>query len=284
LVLVVTFLTMIAMSRYARAAATTVLCFGDSWTYGNGMGLAEQLRKHGHNNVEVVTKDYWGSTAEYFAKNPELLPGAVSTHKADYVLMSMGGNDFKNIYWKKRQYVAPWTALTQIEENLRNVLDPLFKEHPDIKVVTYGYDFPGSISEVLSGTFWDPSPKELTSSTKVLLMAYNTLGVRFINYSAMKLGDTLEKLSKEYSARGHSFTYVPLWGSLQKAAAPPSDKFAPSLGAPSPAEFMNDPIHANQKGYSVLLSELYESYFRHEILGARNVANSVPADPVVAVA
>jgi len=260
---------MIAMSaRYARAAATTVLCFGDSWTYGNSIGLSEQLRNNGHNHVEVVSKDHWGSTAEYFASNPDILPRAVQHNKADYVLMSMGGNDFKNIYWKKRQYVAPWTAVSQIESNVRTVLDSLFKAHPNVKVVTYGYDFPGSISEVLSGTYWESAPKqELSSTTKFLLFAYNNLGVRFINYSAMQLGATYEKLSKEYAAKGHSFTYVPLWGSLQKAAAPSDKKFTMSLGSPSPSEFMNDPIHANQKGYSVLMSELYQTYFRNEIVG-----------------
>jgi lysophospholipase L1-like esterase len=180
----------------------------------------------------------------------------------------MGGNDFKNIYWKKRQYVAPWTAVSQIESNVRTVLDSLFKAHPNVKVVTYGYDFPGSISEVLSGTYWESAPKqELSSTTKFLLFAYNNLGVRFINYSAMQLGATYEKLSKEYAAKGHSFTYVPLWGSLQKAAAPSDKKFTMSLGSPSPSEFMNDPIHANQKGYSVLMSELYQTYFRNEIVG-----------------
>lgn len=258
---------------WCKRAITTVLCFGDSWTHGNSIGLSEQLQRHGHQDVQVITKDYWGSTAEYFANNLELLPRAVEKHKADYVLLSMGGNDFKNIYMRKKQYVMPGTALAQIEVSLRTVLDSLYERHPQVKVVTYGYDFPGSIDEVVRGSYWSSTPVQLSSSTKFLLFLYNTFGIRFINYSAMQLGVTLNKISKDYAKRGHSFTYVPLWGTLQKGAAPQGKKFAYSLGAPSPSQFMNDPIHANSEGFSLLLAELYESYFRKEIS-----TTIVPAD------
>jgi len=147
-------------------------------------------------------------------------------------------------------------------------LDSLFEEHPDIKVVSYGYDFPGSVDEVLSGALWD-SNTEVSYSLKALIWMYKLVGIRFINYSAMQYGYTLQKLSEEYSKKGRSFTYVPLWGSLQSAAKqkgstantlalpPPS----PVLNKPSPSEFMNDPIHANKKGYEILLGNLYNIYF-----------------------
>lgn len=201
--------------------------------------------------------------------------------------MSMGGNDFKNIYWRKKQYVAPWTALSQIEVNIRTVLDSLYEKHPRVKVVAYGYDFPGSIDEVVSGNYWSSSPRDLSSSTKFLLFLYNTLGVRCINYSATLLGTTFHKIAKDYSKKGNSFTYVPLWGTLQKAAAPEKKRFSYNLGVPSPTEFMNDPIHANQKGFSLLMGALYESYFRTEIGGLiGNHAAGVPigAAPTAVVA
>jgi len=276
---IIVLLSIIEMSRGKRAA-TTVLCFGDSWTHGNGNGLTEQLHKFGHQDVEVVTKDYWGSTAEYFANNLDLLPRAVEKYQADYVLLSMGGNDFKNIYWRKRQYVTPWTALAQIEVSIRSVLDSLYERHPQVKVVTYGYDFPGSIGEVVRGTYWSSQQVELSSSTKFLLYLYNVFGIRFINYSAMQLGVTLQRLSKDYAKKGHSFTYVPLWGTLQKAAAPPNKKSSYSLGLPSPSEYMNDPIHANDKGFSLLMAEIYQSYFRNEIVAPPLATSEV--QPVVA--
>lgn len=239
------------------SAATTVLCFGDSWTYGNAQGLQEQLEKRGREDVKVINKDYWGSTAEYFAQNPKILPDTVSSYNADYVLLSMGGNDFKNIYWRHKQYVTPWTAVNGIEQHIRTVLDNLFAEHPDVKVVSYGYDFPGAVDQVLSGTFWD-SNKEIPASTKFAVWLYNLVGVRVINYSAMQLGCTLEKLSKEYAERGYSFTYVPLWGSLQSAAEGTKDF---SLNKPSPPKYMKDPIHANSEGYNIILGNLYNEYF-----------------------
>jgi len=90
-------------------------------------------------------------------------------------------------------------------------------------------------------------------------------GIRFINYSVMQLGSTLEKLSKEYTRKGFSFTYVPLWGSLQSAKGKGTEQNSlpkPVLSKPSPQEFMNDPIHANVEGFNILLSNLYTTYFK----------------------
>jgi len=261
-------------------AATTVLCFGDSWTYGNAYGLQQQLKRHGHTDVKVVNKDFWGSTAEYFAKNPNLLPSEVSAHNADFVLLSMGGNDFKNIYWRNKQCVTPWTAVDTIEKHLVVVLDKLFEQHPNVKVVTYGYDFPGCIENLLTGRMWDSS-KQLSSYDKALLWAYKTIGVRFINYSATQLGHALAKLSKQYSEKGFSFTYVPLWGSLQSAAEGKSD-VAPVWGMPSPDKYMEDPIHANSQGYTILLGNLYTAYF-HKVLSTASSTSNTEASAVTTV-
>jgi len=250
---------------------STVLCFGDSWTHGNALGLQTQLRLHGHSDVKVIDKDYWGSTAEYFASHPDLLPHAVTKYNADCVLLSMGGNDFKNIYWRHRQYVLPSTAVSKIESSLRTVLDNLYSKHPTIKVVTYGYDFPGSVDGVLSGTYWQ-NDKEVNNSMKMLVWLYNVVGIRVINYAALQLGYSLEKLSKEYREKGHSLTYVPLWGSLQSAAYEIQQP-TPRLNEPSPSKYMQDPIHANAIGFGVLLRNLYDAYFVKE-LSQKNVTET----------
>jgi len=251
-----------------------VLCFGDSWTHGNSVALTQQLRESGHENVQVVSEDYWGSTAEYFAHYSSLLPDAVTKHRADYVLLSMGGNDFKNIYWFKKRYIAPGKAVAEIECHIRVVLDALYARHPNIKVVTYGYDFPGNIDTFLTGTFWGGAPK-LSASMRFLLFLYNYIGVRFINSSLMKLGKLLAKLSKEYTAKGHTFTYIPLWGTLQKAALPADKKASIKMGCPSPPQFMDDPIHANYQGFSHLLAQLYANYFKPNLTAT--LAPIIPA-------
>jgi len=245
---------------------STVLCFGDSWTHGNSVALSDHLRTIGHDNVKVIGKDYWGSTAEYFANHPNLLPDAVTQSNADYVLLSLGGNDYKNIYWRQKRYIAPWKAVAEIEDNTRTVLDALYARHPDIKVVTYGYDFPGDITGVFTGALWDNSPKTLPATTRFMLFMYNYFGVRFINTSFMRIGGMYDKLSKEYAKKNHSLTYVPLWGTLQQAAESSTKaKLAVKMGSPSPSQYMNDPIHANYEGFSHLLSRLYHSYFKSEL-------------------
>jgi len=257
-------IAMVYEIRIARAAASCViLCFGDSWSHGNAHGLQRKLSSlRGHENVRIETVDHWGSTAEEFAKHPHVLPDAVRRYKADIVVLSLGGNDFKNIYWKHRQYIAPWTALTQIESSLRTVLEALYKEHPNVKVVTYGYDFPGSIHAVLNGKYLGE-----TSTIKWLATMYSWFGVRFINYFSTRLGTTLGSLSKDFQKRGYSLTYVPLWGSLQQAAAADANKQLKgySLSEPSPDAYMNDPIHANAKGFEVLAGKLYDSYLVNEL-------------------
>jgi lysophospholipase L1-like esterase len=257
--------------RATKLGGAVVLCFGDSWTYGNSHALKEQLATHGHTDVKVATVDLWGSTAEYFANNPHLLPNAVAKHKADFVLLSLGGNDFKNYYWRHKQYVSPWTAVARIKNNMRTVLEALYKEQPDVKVVMYGYDFPGNIEEWLSNRAF-----EQTTTTQLLVRMYKWLGIPLINYSAMCLGSALESLSQEFKQKGHSLTYIPLWGTLQTAAEAQQrninsnvnkQKLAAlsKLTASSPAEYMTDPIHANQKGFNVLLGRLYKTYFAEEL-------------------
>jgi len=254
---------------------TTVLCFGDSWTHGNSVALDSHLRVTGHDNVKVVSHDYWGSTAEYFANNTNILPDAVSNSRADYVLLSLGGNDYKNIYWRQKRYIAPWKAVAEIESNVRTVLDALYTRHPNVKVVTYGYDFPGDIAGVVTGSLWGKAPKDMTTSLRFLLLLYNYVGIRFINTSFMRLGGMYERLSKDYNKKNNSFTYIPLWGTLQQEAESSDKKATLKMGYPSLPKFMDDPIHANYEGFSQLLSRLYHSYFKLEFTRSNPTVSDV---------
>jgi len=240
-----------------------VLCFGDSWSYGNAYGLRQVFSELDESRgFALHQKDFMGWTAERFAEHKTLLPLEVSNTKADYVVLSLGGNDFKNIYWKKKQYATlPSSALSAIEVNIRIVLDELYKEHPEIRVVMYGYDFPGSIGDVLA-KYHPPS-----FSSTALHYAYQYLGVPLINKCALQFGGLLASLATDYSSRGYHFTYIPLWGTLQQAAAKAQGEkssFGYRLTEPSPDEFMKDPIHANGKGCHALMQRLYEEYFEHE--------------------
>jgi lysophospholipase L1-like esterase len=244
--------------------AKTILLYGDSWTYGNTHGLKYALQKYG-NNFRLISEDHWGSEAKYFASNPHLLPEAVKRHKADYVLLSLGGNDFKNILWKKdRRFTAPWTTLANIRKDLEIVLDQLYKEQPNVKVVMYGYDFLGNLEDTI------PFHRLSPNYGKYLSWVYKSFGIRLINYYTMKLGSMLDDISKQEQKRGYPMTYVPLWGTLQAAAQKKDqpiealDNVSYNLGASSPSIFMHDTIHANSRGYELLMTRLYHKYFSKE--------------------
>lgn len=255
---------------------TTILCFGDSWTHGNSVALTNILRAQGHSNIKVVSEDFWGSTAEYFAQRSHLLPEAVTKYKPDYVLLSLGGNDYKNIYMRQKRYIAPWKAVAEVESNMHIVLDALYDKHPTTKVVAYGYDFLGDIGGIVSGSYWGGDQSSTTSTTKFLLFLYNNLGVRFINSSLMRIGGMYERLSKHYTKKNnHSLTYVPLWGTLQHGEIKEGEKkISYKMGSPSPNEYMDDPIHANYKGFSLLMNRLYQSYFKPEFLLSPSLSSS----------
>jgi len=178
---------------------------------------------------------------------------------------------------RQKRYIAPWKAVAEIEGHLRVVLDALFSRHPSVKVVTYGYDFPGDIAGLITGTFWSGvEPEGLSYTTRLLLFLYNYIGVRLINSQFMRIGRLYDKLSKGYTQKGNSFTYVPLWGTLQKAALPPDIKQAKyKMGVPSPVQFMDDPIHANYDGFTHLLAQLYIHYFKSQF------TPSAPSDAIL---
>ncbi len=245
----------------------TILCYGDSWTYGNAYGLKYALQRHNNREYKIKTEDLWGTEARYFAHNTHLLPNAVSKYNADYVLLSMGGNDFKNMLWKKdKQLVAPWTLLAEIKQNIEKVLDTLYSQHPNVKVVMYGYDFLGDVEATVSLQKVSPTYGGYLST------AYRWGGIRVINYYTSKLGSMLEEVAQKQQSLGRPMTYVPLWGTLQAAEEAEKENkhldldenISYSLGKVSPNQYMNDPIHANKRGYEILMTRLYQKFFAKE--------------------
>ncbi|KAL0487878.1 NDC80 [Acrasis kona] len=240
--------------------AKTILCYGDSWTYGNIHGLKYAVKKYNMaKQFKVESEHRWGSEAKYFAENPNLLPEAISHTKADYVLLSLGGNDFKNILWKKDRWIAPWTALSYIKRDLRTILNATYTKHPNVEVIMYGYDFMGDIEQDISLSRLFPRYGHFISS------AYRWFGVRLVNYYTRKLGDVLQELSTDFAKQGHNMKYYPLWGTLQHALIHGEESLTGdvsySLAKPSPPKYMNDAIHANYRGFELLMTRLFTNYF-----------------------
>jgi lysophospholipase L1-like esterase len=247
------------MAKVSMAASrrSSILCFGDSWAYGNYHGLKHCVRKNNHDDVQVKLVNRFGSTAKQFAEQPELLPNAVAQSNAEYVLLSLGGNDLKNFYFRGN-FLMPWTATNRIEGSLTSILDELYRQHPSTKVVMYGYDFLGRADDYIF------TPE--TSNFKRKL--YRWVAIPLSNYVCSYLSNTLHSLEAKYRKQGFSFTYVPLWGTLQQVL---NDEAAADRGKGysywkhSASEYMHDPIHANELGYRVLMGRLYNEYFAKEL-------------------
>lgn len=250
----------------STAASTTypkpssILCFGDSWTYGNAPALRAHLKKNNH-NVPLYEGGHWGTTARQYAKHPEELTRLVTRNNSTHVLLSLGGNDLKNFYFREGKYTSlPSTATALIKKDLNIILDHLYEEHPDVKVVMYGYDFLGNAEKFIIN---DAAPR--SSLYKTL---YRWIGVPITNIVCGSLDKTLTSLEKEYRSKDLHFTYVPLWGTLQHVLEEKEDrdrKRGYSYWKHSAEEYMNDPIHANAKGFGVLMGELYKQYFAKEL-------------------
>lgn len=245
------------MAKLSTATSASILCFGDSWAYGNYHGLKHNLRKNSHTDVRVTLVNRFGSTAKQYAEQPELLPKAVAQANADFVLLSLGGNDLKNFYFRGN-FLMPWTATKRIEASLSTVLDELYLHHPSTKVVMYGYDFLGRADDYIF------TPE--TSGFKRKL--YHWVAIPLSNYVCSYLSGTLRSLQVKYRKRGASFTYVPLWGTLQQVLnedEADDRRKGYSYWKHSASEYMQDPIHANERGYQVLTGRLYEEYFAKEL-------------------
>ena len=222
-----------------RALADDVVVFGDSWAEGSADELEDAL--HDHGRLSVDPRGVGGTTAEYWAdSSPSTLPDAVSANPdARWVWLSIGGNDLFQHYYAGNgaQNAADY------DTHLRLMLDGLFAVHPDIKVVSFGYDFVNfEQSEECILTAWTYFGTSITTGT--------------VNqYFLDQIGGTLAAVDADYP----NFTYVDsVWGTLQAAGDVPG---APNVLLPSPSKYMSDCIHPTSEGYSLIHEAFVEDYW-----------------------
>ncbi len=213
------------------AFASDLVVFGDSWAEGAADELEEALHDMGLRDLDVDPKGIGGTTAEYWASLPTALPDAVTANPdARWVWLSIGGNDlFAHFYAGNGANNA-----ADYDAHLRVMLDALFSEHPDVKVVMFGYDF-----------------VNFEQSEECILTAWTYFGTSITTaqvnqYFLDDIGGTLATVGDDYP----NFTYVDTaWGALQQAGGVPG---APNVLLPSPAEYMSDCIHPTSEGYTIV--------------------------------
>jgi len=230
------------------AHAAEVVVFGDSWGSFSAREFQQMFTSRGY-DILVDNDAVGGTTARLWSRTPNVLSEAVSKNPdCQWVWLTIGGNDGIYELLAGRDMDA---IVADVVNNTRAILDPLFRDHPNIKVVQFGYDivqFDMSIS---------------CRSLGRSLFPYCNGDVACSNNEMYNLQDAVETISSYYKQH----TPVDLRGTLQQAGGVPGPY--PNANYYSPEDLMRDCIHPNSEGFTYLFDELWEVYFKNEIAGKK---------------
>ena len=238
--------TLALASMATVSMAADIVVFGDSWgTFGRNQ-FAARAEQDG---LTVDNRAIGGTTAAFFARpvNQNNLRDAVRENEdAKFVWLTIGGND-----------ALPKMALRQpIEEIIATAVndtltfvDPLLNDTPNIVVVGFGYeqlDWTSPLCAAMAqAIFWECDGRPV-----------DPVCVNTIQFALQEAIDRLE------AARPGRFFSVNLYGSMQVAAG----VSGASVGSPVMTEYasgsyMNDCIHLNAAGYTVVFDALWDEFF-----------------------
>jgi hypothetical protein len=136
----------------------------------------------------------------------------------------------------------------------------------------YGYDFCGNAENFI---FRNPKFENFYYIPKLL---YNWFGVPIINYIVFHLDDVISSVERHYADLNLDFTYVPMWGTLQQVVENQEDgdfETVYTFWCHSALENMADHMHANKRGFKILMKKLYKLYFKGEIELGRIARNNL---------
>ncbi|HNH46463.1 MAG TPA: SGNH/GDSL hydrolase family protein [Myxococcota bacterium] len=222
------------------ALAAEVVVFGDSWAEGSADELEDILQARGYAR-SVDPQGVGGTTAEYWATvAPATLPTVlVANQDAKWVWLSIGGNDLFAHYYAGNGA----NNAADYERNLRSMLDGAFAVRPDVKIVSFGYDF-----------------VNFEQSQECILTAWAYFGTSVTSATVNQLFlDEIGAIQARVSADYPNYHYVDrVWGTLQAAGGIPG---APNVLFPSPARYMSDCIHPTSEGYSLIHSAFVGAYW-----------------------
>eukprot|EP00937_MAST-01D_sp_MAST-1D-sp2_P002766 g2766.t1 len=225
----------------------SVLSFGDSWAYLGDRALNETLSAYG---AQVHVDGIPGTPAAFWSTiAPKRLVKDVTTHKADAVLLSIGGDDFLEglpFGLDKDKLLSEMLASTT------KVLDALFAAHPDVHVYQWGYeilDWSGSSkckglgdSELKSCC----CPKGWADTECMTKIQADYLQTRYVDV-----------LAAQYSGK-HNYHSVNVLGSLQVAGGVAGAAVGkPNWGQYSPTKYVYQDgvwacLHLTHEGFAVM--------------------------------
>jgi len=204
--------------------------------------------------IEVDNVAIGGTTAAFWSRMPNSLADAVSDNPdAQWVWLSLGGNDgiFGLAMGREMEDI-----IEQAVNDTKVILDALFRTHPNIKVVQFGYDVVNFDMSVFCRTLGRTLFPECRGS------------ISCSNEEMYNLQYTVDLISQFYS--GH--TSVNLLGTMQRASGEvqppyPNDNFY------TPGYLMRDCIHPTGEGFTFLFDQLWEVYFKDEVAAYKKMKN-----------
>jgi len=231
-----------------------IVVFGDSWgDYpGSRDAFQNMVEDHGKTVLNVAesgtTTKYWAQdgTTEGEEDNRNRLRDIVTETGADYVWLTIGGNDFLEVGTGPIPGYGPFSFVEEVIpgmlENTRAFLDPLFSMHPNTKVVQMGYD-------VLA---WDQSQYCQAFASQVFRDC--AVGdTECINTEFYQLHD---KYVRQLSEMYPNHITLEIIGALQNRPG------QPDFTSYSPADLVKDDcIHLEDEGYRIVSDAMYNNFF-----------------------
>jgi len=239
----------------SSALAADIVVFGDSWgTYGRA-SFAAMAKAHGLTVDNVAVS---GSTAAEWAEDPLSLKKVLDKNTdAKFVWLTIGGNDARP---KMEKGIPIGEIVKQVLVDIKTFLDPFLAAYPRVKMVTFGYDV----------LFWGYLMCQGTGEKMFKPYCGPKSGPDYIScanrlFYAIQFQCT-DVLAKNYPGQVYSPN---LLGSWQAAGGVPGAGIGKPIDSVfSPVEFTGPDklcLHANDKGYNVIFSNLWDLFFSHHV-------------------
>ncbi|MEW5989073.1 MAG: SGNH/GDSL hydrolase family protein [Chloroflexota bacterium] len=224
----------------------TLTIMGDSWGTLLLDSIKDELAERGlAGRVLVLQTSIPGSTADFWANNEwgslDLVKQIVALDPNPIVYISLGGNDLVG------QYATLGDAVfTEIEADLRFIVDELVTTRPNVVIILAGYD-------VLN---FDKSAFCLLFSDLV----FGSTLPEVVNPLFLEIGDVQATLDADYS----QVVYANAWGALQGTPG------LPDTASWSPDRFFPDDdldcLHLNDQGYSVYTNAVFDILLPRQVV------------------
>ncbi len=222
-------------------AATKVVMIGDSWGWSMPDPLNTHFNNNGHGDWDVLNLSVPGATADAYASD---LGGALTlvlntlaiTPSVEVVAICLGGNDFAFGYGG-----AGSAIFTQIEDDLRYIVDQILAVRPDLDIVFTGYDI-----------------LKYDKSEFCLLFAFNYFGL-VLPWEVTPLFQEILAAQQRIANDYPEASALNLFGTGQ------GNPGSPNIFQWSPSSYVAsedlDCLHLSSSGYTKFTREIYCQYF-----------------------